>query len=227
MKTPSTTDTLSTDNRIFLNGKQLAEVLDVAPPSLSQAVKQGHNCAGYPVCEWAVETDSGRIKGYEVPEFLVSGEDQKTEERANPKKKTPNEANISPNKDQKPVNQGQNVTHNYSLLPQGEDYVRPAGMVSLPLVLKKALDRDTPQSRAIISVISTLLGAITGHAVANNAAGAGVGAGAGLGITLLMYKYFNPDNNGNQQPALQQEFAKQREINSFSNRSNQSGYLPN
>lgn len=227
MQTTSTTETLSTDNRIFLNGKQLAEVLNVAPPSLSQAVKQGHNCAGYPVCEWAVETDSGRIKGYEVPEFLVSGDDQKPEKRSNPEKNIPNEATINPNKDQKPVNQAQNVTNHYSLLPEGEDYVRPAGMVSLPLVLKKALEKDTTQSRAVISVISALLGAITGHAVANNAAGAGVGAGAGLGITLLMYKYFNPDDNGIQQPALQQEFAKQRLINSFSNRSNQSSFLPN
>lgn len=227
MQTTSTNETLSTDNRIFLNGKQLAEVLNVAPPSLSEAVKNGYNCAGYPVCEWAVETDSGRIKGYEVPEFLVSGEDQKSEKRANPEETQPNKPNISPNKDKSPVNRAQNVTHNYSLLPEGEDYVRPAGMVSLPLVLKKALEKDTTQSRAVISVISTLLGAITGHAVTNNTAGAGVGAGAGLGITLLMYKYFNPDDNGNQQPVLQQEFAKQRVINSFSTRNNQSGFLPN
>jgi len=164
--------------------------------------------------------DSGRIKRYDVPEFLVSGDEQKPEERSNPEVNTPNGANISPNKGQKPVNQAQNVTHNYSLLPEGEDYVRPAGMVSLPLVLKKALDKDTLQSRAVISVISTLLGAIIGHAVTNNAAGAGVGAGAGLGITLLMYKYFNPDDNVNRQPASQQEIVKQRVIDSFSNKGN-------
>jgi len=40
METTSTTDTLSTDNRIFLNDKQLGEVLDVSPPSLSEAVKK-------------------------------------------------------------------------------------------------------------------------------------------------------------------------------------------
>lgn len=227
MQTTSTTEILSTDNRVFLNGKQLAEVLDVSPPSLSEAVKKGYNCAGYPVCEWAVETDSGRIKGYEVPEFLVSEDDQKPEKRSNPEENIPNEATMSPNKDQKSVKQAQNVTHNYSLLPEGEDYVRPAGMVSLPLVLKKALDKDTPQTRTVVSVISALLGAITGHAVTNNATGAGVGAGAGLGITLLMYKYFNPDDNVDRQTALQREFAKQRLINSFSNRNNQSSFLPN
>lgn len=227
METANTTDILSKDNRIFLNGKQLAEVLDVSAPSLSEAVKKKYNCAGYPVCKWAVETDSGRIKGYEVPEFLVSGDDQKSEKRVNPEQNVPNEANISPNKGQKSVNQAQNATHNYSLLPEGEDYVRPAGMVSLPLVLKKALDKDTPQSRAIISLISTLLGAITGHAVTDNAIGAGVGAGAGLGVTLLMYKYFNPNDNLNQQPLPHQEIAKQRDIDSFSKSSKQSGFLPN
>jgi hypothetical protein len=217
----------SDEDTIFLNGKQLAEVLGVTAPSLSQAAKDGYCCGGYPVVEWAVETNSGRIKGYEVPDFLVSGDDKRPENRTNPEENTPNEVNNSPNKDQKPVNQVQDVIHNYSLLPEGEDYVRPAGMVSLPLVLKKALDKDTPQTRAVISVISTLLGAITGHAVTNNAAGAGVGAGAGLGITLLMYKYFNPDNDVKQQPYLQPEVAKQRVINSSTNGSNQSGFLPN
>ena len=227
MDNQPTSVTDSNENTIFLKGKQLAEVLGVSAPSLSQAVKQGHNCAGYPVSEWAVETDSGRINGYEVPDFIVSGEDQEAIKRENPEQNTPNKPNTNPNEGHKPVNQAQSVIHNYSLLPEGEDYVRPAGMVSLPIVLKKALDKDTPQTRAVISVISTLLGAITGHAVTNNATGAGVGAGAGLGITLLMYKYFNPDDNVNQQPALQQEFAKERLINSFSNRNNQSGFLPN
>lgn len=56
----------------FINGKELAELLNVSPPALSQAVRQGRNCGGYPICEWAVKTDSGRIKGYRVPAFLLS-----------------------------------------------------------------------------------------------------------------------------------------------------------
>jgi hypothetical protein len=220
MDTTHQTHTLSTDNRIFLNGKQLAEVLDVSPPSLTEAVKNEYNCGGYPVAEWAVVSDTGRIKGYDVPESLVSGEHQKSEKRANPEE-------TLPNKGQKTVNQGQNVIHNYSLLPEGEDYVRPAGMITLPLVLKKALDKDTPQSRAVIGVLSALLGAITGHAVSNNAAGAGIGAFSGLGITILMFKYINPYNDSGYPPALMHEMYKQKGINTPTQSANQSGFLPN
>ena len=203
METQSTNNTSLTDNYIFLNGKQLAEVLDVAAPSLSEAVKKRYNCGGYPVYEWAVETDTGRIKGYEVPEFLVSGEDQIPAKRQNPVDETPNKLTINPNKGKSSTNKPEQIINNYSLLPEGEDYVRPAGMVTLPLVLKKALDQDTPQSRAVIGAIIAMLGAITGHAVSNNAAGAGIGAMAGFGIAIYMYKYSKPVNI-NYQPALTQ-----------------------
>jgi hypothetical protein len=97
METQSTNDTPVTDNFIFLNGKQLVEVLDVAAPSLSEAVKKRYNCGGYPVYEWAAETDTGRIKGYEVSESLVSGENQLPEKRKNPVDETPNKLTIHPN----------------------------------------------------------------------------------------------------------------------------------
>ncbi|MDR8389907.1 hypothetical protein NC796_02075 [Aliifodinibius sp. S!AR15-10] len=226
MKTNTTTETLSTDNRIFLNGKQLAEVLDVSPPSLSEAVKKGYNCGGYPVGEWAIVSDSGRIKGYDVPEFLVSCNHQKSEKRPNPEQNVPNEVNISPNKGQKPANQAQNITHNYSLLPEGEDYVRPVGMATLPLVIKKALEQDTPQSRAVITGGLTGIGAIIGHAITESSGGAGIGAVAGLGIAYFAYKYFNPYNNLSQQPALQQELVRQKLLNA-ANKANQSGFLAN
>jgi hypothetical protein len=145
MEIQSTNNTSLTDKYIFLNGKQLAEVLDVAAPSLSEAAKKRHNCGGYPVYEWAVKTDTGRIKGYEVPEFLVSGEDQIPTKRQNPVDERPNKLTIHPNKGKKSANKPEQIINNYSLLPGGEDYVRPAGMVTLPLVLKKALDQDTPQ----------------------------------------------------------------------------------
>lgn len=186
-------ETPSTDNRIFLNGKQLAQVLNVSPPTLSEAVKNGYNCVGYPVGEWAILTDSGRIKGFDVPEFLVSGERNHLDDRPNPTEMVPNKANISPNKGKNPINQPEQAIYNYSLLPEGEDYVRPIGVVALSSVLKKVLDKDTPQSRAVIGALLAMLGAITGHAISNNAAGASIGAGTGLGIALLIYRYFNPD----------------------------------
>ncbi len=227
METQSTNNTSLTENSIFLNGKQLAEVLDVAAPSLSEAVKKRYNCGGYPVYEWAVETDTGRIKGYKVPEFLVSGEDQLQEKRQNPTDKTPTQLTNSPNKGKKSRNKPEQIINNYSLLPEGEDYVRPAGMVTLPLVIKKALDQDTPQSRAVIGAIIAMLGAITGHAVSNNATGAGVGAIAGFGIALYMYQYSNPYINLNYQPALAQSTDSYNLLKQYSDSPNQSGFLSN
>lgn len=195
------TDTInkpSADNRIFLNGKQLAEVLNVSAPALSEAVKKGYNCAGYPVGEWAEETDSGRIKGYVVPDFLVS-EENVTETRLNPIKETSNSPLINLNKVIKAPEEASHMTNNnYSLLPEGEDYFRPIGMITLPSVLKKALEQDTPQSRAVIAGGLAALGALVGHAVSDNATGAGVGAGAALGIAILMYKYLQPGQNHSQ-----------------------------
>lgn len=225
-ETLSTNKTSVTDNFIFLNGKQLAEVLDVAAPSLSEAVKKRYNCGGYPVYEWAVETDTGRIKGYEVPEFLVSGKDQLQEKRQNPIDQTPNKLTISPNKDKNRSNKPEQIINNYSLLPEGEDYVRPAGMVTLPLVLKKALDQDTPQSRAVIGAIIAMLGAITGHAVSNNTTGAGIGAMAGFGIAIYMYKYSKSFTDLSRHPLLAQSTNNYMFLKSNSEKSNQSGFLP-
>jgi len=229
-----TTDTInkpSTDNRIFLNGKQLADVLDVSAPTVSDAARKGHNCAGYPVSEWAVETDSGRIKGYDVPEFLVS-DATKQNNRPNPAEIAPESPTIRPNKAnsvESAVEEAPDVINNsYSLLPEGEDYVRPVGMITLPSVLKKALEQDTPQSRAVIAGGLAALGALIGHAVTDNATGAGVGAGAALGIAILMYKYLQP---GQDHSHLMQNFAqslnKQQLGSTDAYRSLQSNFLPN
>jgi hypothetical protein len=226
MKTNDTTIS-STDTRIFLKGKQLAEVLGVTPPTLSEAVKKGYNCMGYPVGDWAIETKSGRVKGFEVPEHILSSKPDSIK-RENPTQSHPNLANFDLNKAKKTKTDRPNiVNHNYSLLPEGEDYVRPVGMVTLPLILKKALENDTPQSRAIIAGGLTALGAIVGHAVTDNASGAGIGAGTGLAITLLVYKYFNPSMNPQLQGFNVNQFVKQQAIAVQHNLPNQSGFLPN
>lgn len=202
MKEQDIYNTQKTDNRIFLNGKQLAEVLSVSPPSLSEAVRKGYNCAGYPVVEWAVETESGRVKGFDVPEFLVNKKSQMVEERPNPQildtilpKSIPNEANLvtnEPKPEQKAIPTDSGL-YNYSVLPDGEDYFKPVSTVAIASVLKKAIEKDTPQSRAIVSSLLMVLGAITGHAVTDKASGAGVGAIAGLGTAVLAYTYLNPN----------------------------------
>lgn len=223
---PSTVSAVSTDNRIFLNGKQLAEVLGVAAPSLTEAVKNGYNCAGYPVSEWAIESDTGRIKGYDVPEFLVS-KNRETEGRSNPAAIPPNSPTINPNKGDEIVKEATEIINNYSLLPEGEDYVRPIGMITLPSVLKKALEQDTPQSRAVIAGGLSALGALIGHAVTDKASGAGVGAGMGLAIALLVYKYSNPAVNPQLQGFDITQFIKPKVVALHGNIPNQSGFLPN
>ena len=135
-----------------------------------------------------------------------------------------------PNKGKNSAKKLEQIINNYSLLPEGEDYVRPAGMVTLALVLKKALDQDTPQSRAVIGAIVAMLGAITGHAVSNKATGAGIGAIAGFGIAIYMYKYPKPVNNfsyHSYHPALAQSVNNYMLLKSHSNNSNQSGFLSN
>ncbi len=206
-----TINTPSTDNKIFLNGKQLAEVLGVSAPTVTEAVKNGWNCGGYPVGEWAIESKTGRIKGYDVPEFIVSG-DQQEEKRPNPSPLSANSTLIAANNNKKGANNAQSVTNNYSLLPEGEDYVRPIGMITLPSVLKKALEQDTPQSRAIIAGGLAALGALVGHAVTDKATGAGVGAGTGLAIALLVYKNFNPSIDGQLLDIDMNQFTNQKRI---------------
>ena len=207
-----TINTPSTDNRIFLNGKQLAEVLGVSAPTVTEAVKNGWNCGGYPVGEWAIESNTGRIKGYDVPEFIVSG-NQKEEVRPNPDPISANSTLITANKGEESTNRTiEHHTNNYSLLPEGEDYVRPIGMITLPSVLKKALEQDTPQSRAIIAGGLAALGALVGHAVTDKATGAGVGASTGLAIALLVYKNFNPSIDGQLLDLDINQFTKQKRI---------------
>ena len=186
------------NKKTLLSGKELAEILDVSAPTLSEATKKGYNCAGYPVSEWAEISESGRVQGYDVPGFLLLEHQEKLKKRPNPEPEEPNKANLAPNKGEN-VEYAQNseVTNHYSLLPKGENIVNPVGMVSLPLVLTKALEHDTPQSRAVIGGTLALLGAITAHSIAESGIAAGVGAGAGLGIAVYFYRNFN--NSGNNQ----------------------------
>lgn len=191
-----TPDIPTKNKKTLLSGKELAKILDVSAPTLSEATKKGYNCAGYPVSEWAQISESGRVQGYDVPGFLLLEHQHNQKERSNPEPEKPNEANLVPNKGENAENSQTNaVTNNYSFLPKGENVVNPAGMVSLPLVLTKALEHDTPQSRAVIGGTLALLGAITAHSITDSGIAAGLGAGAGLGIAIYFYQNFNVMRN--------------------------------
>jgi|AntAceMinimDraft_12_1070368.scaffolds.fasta_scaffold30998_3 hypothetical protein len=55
----------------MISGKELAKLLKVAAPSLSEAAKKGHYCAGHNVKEWVIKSPSGRAIGYKPPESIT------------------------------------------------------------------------------------------------------------------------------------------------------------
>ena len=182
-------DHKSKTNKSLISGKKLAQILDVSASSLSEAVKKGYNCGGYPVVEWAEFNRFGRVDGYDVPDFLLSEKPQDDETRPNPDTDAPYE-DENQEKSQQSV-----VTNNYSLLPKGENYAHPVGIASLSMVLKQALGNDTPQTRAVIGGTLALLGAITAHSITDSGVAAGIGAGAGVGIAVYFYNNFNEFGN--------------------------------
>ena len=51
-----------------LSQKELADLIDRAPATLSQAVRRTHYCAGYPVFDWAKWHPAGnQVECYQVP----------------------------------------------------------------------------------------------------------------------------------------------------------------
>jgi hypothetical protein len=48
-------------------GNELANLLDVAPASLSEATNKDHLCRGYEVARWAIKSKRGRVLRYEIP----------------------------------------------------------------------------------------------------------------------------------------------------------------
>jgi len=188
-------DTYKKPTKSLTTGKELAQILGVSALTLSEAAKKGYHCAGYPVIEWAEFSNSGRIEGYDVPEFLLAKKEEPTENRPNPEPNTLNKVDKGADKaDNVEKSQESVVTNNYSLIPAGENFTNPVGMASLSMVLKHALGNDTPQSRAVIGGALALLGAITAHGITDSGVAAGLGAGAGLGIALYFFK--NSKYNG-------------------------------
>lgn len=60
--------TVSDENYREVRQKDLADMIDRAPGTLSQAVRRKHYCAGYPVFNWAKWHPGGKqIECYQVP----------------------------------------------------------------------------------------------------------------------------------------------------------------
>jgi hypothetical protein len=217
----------------FVSGKKLATLLGVSTAAVSDAIKHDNHCGGQPICEWAEFYDSGRVKGYRVPNHLYDeltgkqqGSDQQQEDkgnRGNPASVKLNSADSKQNSvDEAPKEQGNvnqhpsSVTHvNKSVFPKDQDYMQTAGMVSLPLVLKKALDKDTTQSRVVITATSGAIGAIIGGAATESAVGALVGTGLGLGSAWLTYLFVDRKTQTGLQPEPQKQLPQQVQESSY------------
>jgi hypothetical protein len=215
-------DTQPINSKSLISGKDLAEILGVSPSTLSEAVKNGYHCGGYPVIEWAEFNQFDRVKGYRVPEFLLKQEKPEETMRENPDNEEPENGN---NGEIHQFPQEQVVNNTYSLLPAGENYAHPVGLASLSIVLKHALGSDTPQSRAIVGGALAILGAITAHSVTDSGVAAGLGAGAGLGIALYFYKNtrnINPESFIAEQLLVESPSFLQNQSNS---RVRQSAYI--
>jgi len=74
-----------------------------------------------------------------------------------------------------------------SVLPPRQDYLRPVAAASAAHVVTKALERDTPSGRTVITTVAVAGGALTGYHIAGKE-GALVGAGLCLLIAGLMYR---------------------------------------
>ena len=74
----------------------------------------------------------------------------------------------------------------HPVLPQPQDYFRPVAVASTAHVVTKALDRDTPSGRTVITTVAMVGSALTGYHIAGKE-GALVGAGLSLLIAGLMY----------------------------------------
>lgn len=71
--------------------------MDVSPSTLSEAVKKGYHCGGYPVVEWAEFNRFDRVAGYDVPEFLLKTENTNETFRENPEEEKPKNAEKAEN----------------------------------------------------------------------------------------------------------------------------------
>lgn len=199
-----------------LNGKNLANLLNVAPATLSGCMKKGHLCSGYDVQNWAETDINGRLVGYEVPFDVYEELSKKADIRPNQADNEPylaNSANSEPEKEpleavepSEPVKKAIEA-ESISLLPKTQNYVEPVIAGSLGLLGKSVVENHTPNSRAVVFAGIAGVFAYLGYEFTDKqATGALLGALLGLGVTHLGYVSFSkgealrseiPDQAGN------------------------------
>lgn len=172
-----------------ISQSDLADYLGVAASTLSQATSNGHKCKGYPVRAWAVYDGSGRVAGYEVPTHVMQQASESIEGADAPRENPlgtalPALSLAGLDNPHLPVGTSDNpyidASQRTSLLPEGEDYFRPAGSAGTAYVMGTAIENDNGTARGALLVAGTAIGGLTGWQVSNESAlGALVGAGIG------------------------------------------------
>ena len=113
------------NNDHSLQGKQLAELLDVAPVSLSGAASKDHLCKGQPVAKWAERNERGKLVSYRVPENAYRKLSKSPEEPENYlTNKAPNlghKAKNAPNQANETVSEPLEPTTAVRLNPRADD----------------------------------------------------------------------------------------------------------
>lgn len=175
-----------------MSGKVLAELLDVAPASLSGAAKKEHSCKGYPVYKWAVRDSKGHVQAYHVPMNIYNSlTDSTAGPRPNPEPNKPNEASNqkateSESESQQESGGGNYNYENISLLPPDQSYVEPATAISVGMMGKSVVENDTANGRSVMYTASAGVGSFMGYKFADDHwIGAILGAVIGLGTAYL------------------------------------------
>lgn len=167
-----------------LSQADLADYLGVARATLSQATSNGHKCKGYPVRAWAEYDGEGRVAGYDVPNRVLGGG---AGSRSNPSDGDSDQASASGSLDlldNLPSRQDSvdiDASQRTSVLPEGQDYFRPAASGGAAYALAQAVREDTGTARAISMIAGVGIGGLVGKEASGQHEGVGALIGALLG----------------------------------------------
>ena len=169
-----------------ISQSEMALLLQVSQPTISEALKNKHLCKGVDLSSCAHYGKNGRFSHFLIPvgsKLGVIEESEMGDIRENP---IPlNWLDLIRKEDKKDSPTIEPV------VPQ-QDYYRPAAAVSSGAVVMKALENDRPMNHATLAVNLIVTGAMVGYEVArNNRNDNGtLGALIGVGIvSVLLAKY--------------------------------------
>ena len=182
------------EESIYLSGKALAELLNVSPPAVSQAVKNDTQLKGYYVKNWAAINSRDRVVGYYVPTNIYQKLQGRIATGSGQNRSNPDSQNLfdldGMNEFAELAGANTNVHSPTSLLPEGEDYHKSVGLASAGFVMRNLLDTEKPQGKAF-TVAALSGGLAVGGKFVFESNSAGV-AGGVIGLLIGLLYLENP-----------------------------------